>query len=96
MMDRSIHFPGNVGEHVGYDIDSVALDRLHSAMELIFGVPYWGIARDIIASINRRNGEPPKFDVAITSAIEIFVSGCASVPISAVVLLVTAAWIWVS
>ena len=76
------------------NIEHAALDRLHHAMELMFGASFWGAARDIVAAVNRRNGDTPPFHVAMTSSLEIFLTANSCVSAPAAVLLLSAAWTW--
>lgn len=90
-----ISFPHQNSIPMELNIDSIALDRLHHTMELMFGVPFWGAARDIIVSVNRQNGNTPSFTVAITSALEIFLTCNTFFSPPAATLLLVSAWTWV-
>jgi hypothetical protein len=72
-------------------------DRLHFYVESIIGHTAWGKARDAMAGVMDKNGNPPTFDEALKAYLDILHEWeylMLSMPL--VMLSAAAAWIWVT
>lgn len=92
----SVRIEGETG-FLEAPIVHVEIDRLHYYISSIIGYHAWVKCRDAMAGVLSKNGDPPRFESALSSYIDILHEWdylALSTPL--VLLSATAAWLWVN